>query len=102
MYCASADWMPRNLERRVEIMFPILNDELKSRVCYILSTLLADTVKARVGLLDGSYERIDKRGKELICAQQEFCYEAARRVKLEEEPVNSRVFIPVETNAEEI
>ena len=95
VYCASADWMPRNLERRVEIMFPILNDALKSRVLGILNTLLADTVKARIGLSDGNYERVDKRGKELICAQEAFCTEAGELVKQSEEIVNTRVFIPV-------
>lgn len=96
VYCASADWMPRNLERRVEIMFPILDEELKERVIDILRTLLADTVKARIGLSDGKYERIDKRGKELISAQSEFCEDAKRRVGVEKTPENSRVFIPIE------
>ena len=96
VYCASADWMPRNLERRVEIMFPILDEELKERVIDILRTLLADTVKARIGLSDGKYERIDKRGKELISAQSEFCEDAKRRVGIEKTPENSRVFIPIE------
>ena len=96
IYCASSDWMPRNLERRVEIMFPILNDKLRVRVLGILYTLLSDTVKARIGLPDGNYERIDKRGKELVCAQKAFCEEAGRLVKQSDDVVNSRVFIPVE------
>lgn len=97
VYCASSDWMPRNLERRVEIMFPIQNESLKSRVLGILNTLLADTVKARICLPDGNYERIDKRGKELICAQETFCREAKERLKESDVLANSRVFIPVES-----
>lgn len=100
VYCASSDWMPRNLERRVEIMFPILDDTLKERVIGILETLLADTVKARIGLSDGTYERVDKRGKTLICAQQEFCDDADKRA-LDIEHKNtkgSRTFIPVESH----
>ena len=100
VYCASSDWMPRNLERRVEIMFPILDDTLKERVIGILETLLADTVKARIGLNDGTYERVDKRGKTLICAQQEFCEDADKRA-LDIEHKNtkgSRTFIPVESH----
>lgn len=76
IYCASSDWMPRNLERRVEIMFPIKAEKLKERVYDILKTLLADTVKARVLNDNGTYDRIDKRGKELICAQSVFAKDA--------------------------
>ena len=98
IFCASADLMPRNLERRVEIMFPILNDKLKVRVLGILNTLLADTVKARIGLSDGNYERVDRRGKESICAQSAFCEEAGRVARKNDDVVNSRVFIPVESS----
>ena len=96
VYCGSSDWMPRNLLRRVEIMFPILDESLKERVIYILSTLLSDTTKARIELPDGTYERIDKRGRELICAQNEFCDWAASLVAKKDSVENSRVFIPIE------
>lgn len=100
VYCASSDWMPRNLERRVEIMFPIKDENLKSRVIGILDTLLADTVKARVELSDGNYERIDKRGKELVCAQAKFCDDAIQMARSSEPDRNSRVFIPIEGQGE--
>ena len=96
IYCGSSDWMPRNLLRRVEIMFPILDESLKERVIYILATLLADTKKARVELSDGTYERIDRRGGELICAQDTFCEWAAGLVAKKDPVENSRVFIPIE------
>ena len=98
VYCASSDWMPRNLERRVEIMFPILDETLKERVIGILNTLLADTIKARIGLPDGTYERVDKRGKELICAQSQFWTEAVEYAKAGEvkDIASTRVFIPQE------
>lgn len=96
VFCASSDWMPRNLERRVEIMFPILDEDLKERVIGILDTLLADTIKARVGLSDGTYERIDKRGKELVCAQKKFCEDAVALVAEPDDNKPSRVFIPIE------
>ena len=98
VYCASSDWMPRNLERRVEIMFPIKDENLKSRVIGILDTLLADTVKARVELSDGNYERIDKRGKELMCAQRYFCEQAMAATNSGKESGNNRVFIPQESS----
>ena len=96
VYCGSSDWMPRNLLRRVEIMFPILDESLKERVIYILATLLSDTEKARIELSDGTYERIDKRGRELVCAQKEFCEWAASLVAKKDTVENSRVFIPIE------
>ena len=81
IYCGSADWMPRNLERRVEILFPIRDDNLKKRVLGILETLLADTVKARVLNPEGTYDRIDKRGKEILCAQSFFAEDARETAK---------------------
>lgn len=103
VYCASSDWMPRNLERRVEIMFPILDEKLKERVIGILDILLADTVKARIELSDGSYERVDKRGKELICAQQHFCEDAVISAgeKDYSDVEKSRVFVPIEAGESE-
>ena len=97
VYCASADWMPRNLDRRVEILFPIDHDTLKEQVIEILKVLLADNVKAQIMQPDGTYERIDRRGKVLLCAQEHFAEEAQRFLeKSEKKDENSRVFIPAE------
>lgn len=93
-YCASADWMPRNLERRVEIMFPVEKPELQEKLMHILSTQLKDTVKAHVLKPDGSYEKVDRRGKGIVIAQKVFGEEAVRAAKENGEEVNHRVFIP--------
>ena len=93
-YCASADWMPRNLERRVEIMFPVEKPALREKLIHILSMQMKDTVKAHVLLPNGRYQKADKRGKEIINAQQEFCKEAVRAAKQKDEVVSNRVFIP--------
>ena len=59
IFLASADWMPRNFFRRIEVMFPVRDPRLKSRIISeILGTLLADNVKARVLQSDGSYVRV--------------------------------------------
>jgi polyphosphate kinase len=55
---ASADWMPRNLDRRVEIAFPILDPALQQQIMDVLEVQLHDTVKARLILPDGSSERL--------------------------------------------
>lgn len=69
LFLSSADWMPRNLDRRVEVAFPIEDEDLKLKIEEMLDISLSDTVKARVQLADGSYERIDRRGKEYIHSQ---------------------------------
>ena len=74
----SADWMPRNLDRRVEITFPVEDPELKKQVVHILEVELEDNVKAHVLQPDGSYEKEDKRGKVLVNSQEQFCQEAVR------------------------
>lgn len=94
VYCGSADWMPRNLERRVEIVFPVEDEELKKRVIHILDSELRDTMKAHLLRSDGSYERVDRRGRESFHSQEVFCLEAEAMADVAQEPVNERVFIP--------
>lgn len=95
VYCGSADWMPRNLERRVEILFPVEDPKLKEKLIHILDVQLADTMKAQILLPDGSYEKVDRRGKEAVTAQEVFCQEAIEAAKEEADDVrDSRVFIP--------
>ena len=97
VYCASADWMPRNLDRRVEILFPIDHDSLKAQIIEMLRILLGDNVKAQIMQPDGTYERIDRRGKVLLCAQDYFTEGAKEYLKkIEKKDENSRVFIPAE------
>lgn len=101
IYMGSADWMPRNLDRRVEITFPVLEHELKEKVLHILQLELDDNVKAHVLKPDGTYEKIDKRGKVLVNSQEVFCEEAVKAVKDEFErrdPVSNRIFIPVKSH----
>ena len=96
LYMGSADWMPRNLDRRVEILFPVLDEELKKRVKHILDVELADNLKAHVLQTDGSYEKIDRRGKVLIGSQAAFCEEAIAAVPKPAHVYQERVFIPAQ------
>ncbi|NBH83921.1 RNA degradosome polyphosphate kinase [bacterium C-53] len=95
-YLGSADWMPRNLERRVEILFPIEGEALKQDVMHILETQLADNVKARILQPDGTYVKMDKRGKEPVCSQEQFCEEAVEAARPPMDVLSDRVFIPEE------
>jgi polyphosphate kinase len=99
-YMASADWMPRNLDKRVEILFPVESPELQEQVRHILQIQLEDNVKAHILQPDGSYEKIDKRGKVLLCAHDYFCEEAIRMAQTEPEVQKSHVFIPAEAAEE--
>jgi polyphosphate kinase len=75
----SADWMDRNLSRRVEVVFPIEQPDLKQRLINeILATTLADNVKARELLSDGSYRRVTpKDGEATVRSQERFLKIAA-------------------------
>ncbi len=75
---ASADWMPRNLDRRVEIAFPVLAPHLQERIREILEIQLADTVKGRRMLADGTWARI-RPERDPALRSQDWLYEAATR-----------------------
>jgi len=96
VYLASADWMPRNLDRRVEILFPIENENLKKEVMHVLEIQLQDTLKAQIKQTDGSYEKVDRRGKPALCAQEYFMEYARNLNKPQEDMLHDRVFIPAE------
>ena len=73
-YLSSADWMPRNLERRVELLFPVLDKRNQSLLDYFFSVYFADNVKAFEMLPDGSWRRQTPQDEELapIRAQETF------------------------------
>jgi polyphosphate kinase len=70
--------MPRNLDRRVEIAFPVLDPRLQAQIQEVLEIQLADTVKARRVLADGSSVRI-RLGRDPALRSQDWLYEAAGR-----------------------
>lgn len=97
VYMGSADWMPRNLDKRVEILFPVENEDLKAEALNILQTQLDDTMKAHILKTDGSYEKVDRRGKEALCAQDYFCKKAMKEAKQEkkEKRAKQNTFTPM-------
>lgn len=97
IYCGSADWMPRNLERRVEIVFPVKDEKHKAELKNILDTELLDNIGASVLLPEGyAYQKPDRRGKKTINSQAYFVeaakekYESSRPKTQKDE----RRFIP--------
>lgn len=80
-YLASADWMPRNLYRRVELAFPLTSPGMKDHVEEILSWFWKDNVKSRRMNAEGIYEKFATDEPPFDC-QAEFLADAARRRKL--------------------
>lgn len=100
IFLSSADWMPRNLDGRIETLFPIEDENLKNRVIEILEILMKDTVKARIQKSDGKYVLIDKRGKPAINAQKVFC-DLAKRSLNNQKRKKGREFKPIIGNKSE-
>ena len=96
VYMGSADWMPRNLDRRVEIVFPVEAPDLKEKAKHILDVQLRDTLKAHCLLEDGTYRKVDRRGQEAVEAQKTFCEEAIAAANESKEKVRKkRTFDPL-------
>ncbi len=74
VFLGSADLMPRNLDRRVEVLFPVEDRTLKAAITdLILPVHLSDNTKARVLGPDGRYQRVGKKAGEPACNAQEWC-----------------------------
>lgn len=85
-YLSSADLMTRNLNRRVELLFPIRNETLSQQVINIFEIMWADNVKTRVLQPNGSFEKIDRRGLASVNAQEMFIAESmAKQIELKQQ-----------------
>lgn len=102
VYMGSADWMPRNLDKRVEILFPVEDDALKAEVIHILDIQLADNEKARILQKNGTYRRATKGGHAKLNSQKYFCEEAKRAQKeRKKQNKNTHTFEPLHSVPEE-
>ena len=91
-WLASADWMPRNLDRRVELMFPIEDDEIARTVRRLLDIWFADTVKAHQLGPDQTWKRVSaKKGRNVLRAQEEIHRLTVERGAIQE-PENRQLF----------
>ena len=102
VYMGSADWMPRNLDKRVEILFPVEDDALKAEVIHILDIQLADNEKARILQKNGTSRRAAKGGHAKLNSQKYFCEEAKRAQKeRKKQNKNTHTFEPLHSVPEE-
>lgn len=81
MFLSSADWMPRNLDRRIEVFFPVEYKDVKLQLKHILNIFFKDNVKARILKSDGSYKRKDKDGNQPFSSQDYFCNQNLERIE---------------------
>ena len=94
VYIASADWMTRNLEKRIELMIPIEVPALKRRLVRILDAYFQDNVQASRILPDGTSKRIIReKGKKAFRVQEQF-YQQARQAAKAREHERSMTFEP--------
>lgn len=101
MYLSSADWMPRNLDRRVEILFPVEAKDIQARVKEILEMQLKDTLRASIMHEDGTYSHVDLRGKERFDSQVYFVEQAKNACAKTPESSQAKIFTPMQNNEEE-
>jgi polyphosphate kinase len=88
IFLSSADWMPRNLERRVELMFPVLQDDLRQELIGILEAYFKDNCQAHLLKDDGSWQRLHPNPDEKAIRVQTWFLANARETA--EKPLAAR------------
>lgn len=94
VYMGSADWMPRNLDRRVEVIFPVEQESLVLRLEEILRIELADNCKARVQQPDGSYRHLHPGDAAPVWMQNYLYYAVKKRYQQMQTPRKDGIYQP--------
>lgn len=93
-FISSADWMTRNLDRRIELLVPIHDRAGKRRLVEVMDTYFKDTVKARRLMPDGTYERVRAGGRKKRLRSQEVLYDTAAERARRAESARQKMFEP--------
>jgi polyphosphate kinase len=93
VFISSADWMPRNLDRRIELLVPVEDPDHRRRLTDILNTYFDDNVKARRLTADGTYKPV-KPGRRKLHRSQQALYEEAVKLVKQAERSEQTVFEP--------
>lgn len=93
VYISSADWMPRNLDRRLELMVPVEDAKNRNRLLETLKTYFKDNVKAHQLQPNGKYRRLN-RGNKAAFRSQEVLYQLARDAASRSTQTSRTVFLP--------
>jgi polyphosphate kinase len=99
IYLSSADLMPRNLTRRIEVLFPIEDSKSKERIEKTLEIILKDNVKARMQQPDGSYEYVQNDLPETNAQVALYEYIGKQHL-VDEKATKAKQFIPIQKNNE--
>lgn len=94
VFISSADWMPRNLDRRVELLVPIEEEKCQRKLVKILNSYFEDNAKARVLNSEGVYERITPNKEKNLVRCQQVLYEEAVAAVNQAEKAGRTVFEP--------
>jgi polyphosphate kinase len=92
VYCASADWMPRNLDRRVELMFPVEQHDLRGKLKHILRTCMQDNQKSHLLKPTGRYVKRSPADGERAVHSQAVFYQDAKTQAESADPANRTEF----------
>ncbi|WP_088840741.1 RNA degradosome polyphosphate kinase [Listeria sp. ILCC797] len=97
LYLSSADLMHRNLNRRVELMFPIREKAIREQIKLEFAEMFHDNVKTRKLLADGSYQSLDKRGRPPFNVQELLMDQATKKklAKRADKNIQARIFEPI-------
>ena len=95
VYLSSADWMPRNLDRRIELAFPVESPECRKKVLDALDVLFRDNVKSRRLGADGAWKVPARLAADPPLTAQQVLYEQARRAFERRESASPEVFEPI-------
>jgi polyphosphate kinase len=94
LFISSADWMPRNLDKRIELLVAVVDPACRKYLTRVLDTCLADNVKARRLRPDGTYERVKPTPRTKPLRSQAALYDDARRAAKSAEDSGKAVFVP--------
>jgi polyphosphate kinase len=94
VFISSADWMPRNLDRRVELLVPVVDPASQARLIAILRTTFQDNVKARQLMSDGRHERLHPAGGAKAAHSQQIFFEQAREAAKQAQQDRYQTFVP--------
>ena len=100
IYLGSADWMPRNLDRRIELVFPVEDEDLKQRAFDILDTFLQDNTNARIMESNTGYRHVNRRGKPAFSSQLTFYKQAQDRLAELQPKLSDSPLIPIHSSEE--
>jgi polyphosphate kinase len=96
VFLSSADWMPRNLDRRIELLVPVEDLASRRRLLEILDTYFRDNQNAWKLKADGTYERIQPTGSQAKVRAQRVLYQHAAEAVQQAEQARRNTFEPHE------